>query len=144
MREILQLISAKYDDKLSSISNSIHITADKFLDENINNSTKNFYFTKVVSDLDSYPRVQFPKEKSIRTPLNIDIFCDRSNSYCQDRKIFDNSNNTPRSQLGWYLSINHNKNRDGNITQLTSNPNIVSISSYRFRKWTEWISFYQF
>jgi len=180
-------ISAKYDDKLSSISNSIHITADKFLDENngsttldiryninknlsetinpieidfhkfiaessysysiandkvnsvsnqhipkglytINNSTKNFYFTKVVSDLDSYPRVQFPKEKSIRTPLNVDIFCDKSNSYCQDRKVFDNSNNTPRSQLGWYLSINHNKNRDGNITQLTPNPNIVSIS----------------
>lgn len=95
------------------------------------NSRRNFYFTRVVSDLNNYPRVNLNTSSFIRTPLNVDIFC-KTNivNYCKDREVLNNTSlgGTTRDQLGWYLSTSHNSELDGNITRLEDNPNIVSIS----------------
>ena len=39
------------------------------------NNIKNFYFARVVSDLDNYPRVNLNISPLVRTPLNVDIYC---------------------------------------------------------------------
>ena len=95
------------------------------------NNIKNFYFARVVSDLDNYPRVNFNISPLVRTPLNVDIYC-KTNiiNYCEERNVTVNSRvtGTTREADGWYLSINHNGELDGNVTNLTASPAIVTIS----------------
>ena len=94
------------------------------------NNRKNFYFARVVSDLQNYPRVNLNISPLVRTPLNVDMFCDMNITYCTDRNILANTNltATTREQNGWYLSSEHNGELDGNVTKLDDNPNIVNTT----------------
>jgi hypothetical protein len=97
---------------------------------NLGDSIRNFYFARVVSDLNSYPAINMNISPIVRTPLNVDIFCKTTiNNYCADRKIMNNTNltGTTREQIGWYLSAKHNHTVDGNVTNLQATPNIVTI-----------------
>ncbi|SFV69929.1 hypothetical protein MNB_SV-14-447 [hydrothermal vent metagenome] len=95
------------------------------------NSVKNFYFARVVSDLNNYPRVNMTVSPLVRTPLNVDIYC-RTDipNYCKDRNVIANSNlsGTTREQNGWYLSINHNGQLDGNVTDLIPNHSNINLT----------------
>ena len=100
--------------------------------ELFNNNVKNFYFARVVSQLDNYPRVNINISPLVRTPLNVDIYCQtHSIDYCMNRKIFENSSvtSTTREANGWYLSKNHNGMLDGNVTNLVPAPAIVDITA---------------
>ena len=97
--------------------------------KDLNNSVRNFYFTQVVSDSILYPLIHFPKTKVIRTPLNVDIFCNSDINYCRESNVFKNSVSSPRKQQGWYLSVNHNPLSDGKVTLLTPVPNNLTPSS---------------
>jgi hypothetical protein len=91
-------------------------------------ATKNFYFAKVTPDKYSYPRVNTNISSFIRTPLSIDIFCDKNTTYCTKTGVIDNTvvSGTTREQAGWYISINHNGDVDGNVTNL--NPNFGNVT----------------
>ncbi len=92
------------------------------------NNIKNFYFAQVASDLINYPMVNIHISPIVHTPLNVDIFCDAPNTYCRDTNVTLNSNwnSSERKQDHFYLSIHHNPNLDGNITEL--NPNIANVT----------------
>jgi len=95
------------------------------------NNRKNFYFTRVVSDLSIYPQVNLNISPVVRTPLNVDIFCKSDIlNYCRDRDVLLNTNitGTMREEQGWYLSANHNASKDGNVTQLIPNHNNITIT----------------
>jgi hypothetical protein len=95
------------------------------------NNVKNFYFARVVSDLNNYPRVNTNISALIITPLNVDIYCGTTIvDYCKNRHVLINSSisSTIREQSGWYLSIKHNANLDGNVTGLIDNPDILTIT----------------
>ena len=95
------------------------------------NNKKNFYFARVVSDLENYPRVNLTVSSIVRTPLNVDIFCNTNLlNYCQNRNVLTHTNltSTTREQNGWFLSSHHNSELDGNVTALVDNPDIVTIS----------------
>ncbi len=96
----------------------------------LNNTVRNFYFAQVAPDLVLYPRVNFAKVKVVRTPLNVDIFCNASESYCNKTNIFNNTSveSSPRKQQGWYLSVNHDGANDGRVTALTPTSNSVTIA----------------
>ena len=95
------------------------------------NNVKNFYFARVVSDFDNYPRVNMNVSPIVRTPLNVDIYC-KTNiaNYCENRGVIANSNltATTREAYGWYLSAEHNATVDGNVINLMANPPIVTIT----------------
>jgi hypothetical protein len=94
-------------------------------------NVKNFYFARVVSDLNNYPRVNMNISPLIRTPLNVDIYCGTPLvNYCKDRNVIANSNisGTVREQNGYYVSFKHNGELDGNVTGLSDNPHMVTIS----------------
>ena len=114
-------------DPINIVSN-IHIPKGH---QDFVNNRKNFYFTRVVSDLSVYPRVNLSVSPLIQTPLNVDFYC-KTNSidYCKDRDVLLNTalTGTTREQLGWYLSTKHDAQLDGNVTRLTPNPAIVTIS----------------
>ncbi len=97
---------------------------------NLNNTIRNFYFAQVAPDLILYPRVNFAKIKFVRTPLNVDIFCNTIDAYCAKTNIFNNTSieSSPRKQQGWYLSVNHDNVNDGKVTSLTPTPNNVNIA----------------
>jgi hypothetical protein len=111
-----------------NINSTIHIpTGEKLF---ITDNQKNFYFARVVSDLNSYPTVNLNISSLVRTPLNVDIFCKTTiNDYCLNRGIMNNTNltGTTREQGGWYLSTNHHPTLDGNVSNLQASPNIVTI-----------------
>ena len=115
-------------DKTNTLSNIHTPLGEKLF---ASNNQKNFYFTRVVSDLDNYPTVNLNISPFVRTPLNVDIFCKTSIvNYCQARRVINNTNlaGTTREQGGWYVSFKHNSAVDGNVTNLTANPPIVTIS----------------
>ena len=62
----------------------------------------------------------------MRTPLNVEIFCDRSNMYCRETNVIENTDTTGLSSVqdGWYISSNHNSNNDGLVQNLTSVDNV--------------------
>jgi uncharacterized repeat protein (TIGR01451 family) len=99
--------------------------------EDLNNTIRNFYFTRVVSERNDYPRVNINVNPTVRTPLNVDMYC-RTNTpnYCVNTNIIAHTNlgATDREADGWYLSTDHNGLLDGNVTNLTSNLPIVTIS----------------
>jgi|GEM_PF-2222895 len=100
-------------------------------EETFTHNIKNFYFARVVSDLNNYPKVNMHVSPLVRTPLNVDFYCATTiTNYCKDRDVFANTNlaGTTREQNGWYLSVKHNANLDGNVTELRDNPSIVTIT----------------
>ena len=114
-------------DKVN-ISSNIHTPLGEELFTT--NNQKNFYFARVVSDLQSYPRVNLNISPLVRTPLNVDIYCKTPlPNYCEAREIINNTNltGTTREQGGWYLSSQHHTELDGNVTKLEATPNIVTI-----------------
>ena len=124
-------------DSLSVISTNAYSEANQSNNhipvgfKNLNNSIRNFYFAQVAPDLLVYPRVNFAQTKIIQTPLNVDIFCNRPVNYCQDTNVFENTvlSSSPRKQKGWFLSVNHNAQNDGNVTSLNPSPNNATTSS---------------
>jgi len=92
------------------------------------NTTKNFYFAKVTPDKINYPRVNMNISPLVRTPLSVDIFCDRNTTYCTTTGVIANTevSGTTREQAGWYLSTSHEGNIDGNVTGL--NPNFANVN----------------
>jgi len=94
------------------------------------NRTQNFYFAQVAPDRVRYPRINFSQNKFVRTPLNVDIYCNTINAYCTKTNIFNNTNidSSPRKQQGWYLSTNHDTNSDGEVTALTPSSNSVNAT----------------
>jgi len=95
------------------------------------NNRKNFYFARVVSDLDTYPQINLNISPLIHTPLNVDIFCRTEiTDYCKDRDVLLNTNlfGTTREAQGWYLSTNHNQSVDGNVTQLIPDHDTIQLT----------------
>ena len=98
------------------------------------NATRFFYFTQVAPDRLIYPRVNFTGTPVVvNTPLSVDIFCKNLSDvhFCRNMKILDNTviHASPRKQEGWYISSNHNKKFDGNITSLNSvNPLSLTVA----------------
>ncbi len=93
------------------------------------NNRRNFYFARVVSDLNNYPRVNMHVSPMVRTPLNVDIYCGTTIlNYCRDRNVLNHTSlsGTTRKQNGWYLSTDHNGSVDGNVTALT--PDFTTIT----------------
>ena len=93
-------------------------------DQNLGNTVKNFYFAKVTPNKYNYPRVNMNISPLVRTPLSVDIFCDKNTTYCTNTGVIANTevSGTTREQAGWYLSTRHEENIDGNVTGLTLNP----------------------
>ena len=95
------------------------------------NNRRNFYFARVVSDLNNYPRVNMQVSPMVRTPLNVDIYCDTTTiaNYCRDRDVLNHTSlsGTTREQNGWYLSTDHNGTVDGNVTALIPNFNTIML-----------------
>ena len=115
-------------DKINTNSTVHTPTGEKLF---TSDNQKNFYFARVVSDLNNYPTVNLNVSPLVRTPLNVDIFCNTSiANYCVDRKVINNTTltATTREQGGWYISSNHHGILDGNVTNLNATPNIVTIT----------------
>jgi len=94
------------------------------------NLTRNFYFTRVASDMQNYPKVNFHENREVRTPLNVDIFCNAGIQYCTDRGVRGHTDLTGLSQLsdGWYISTDHNNTTDGQVQKLDPNRVVVIVS----------------
>ncbi len=110
----------------------VNITATPHLpkgNQRFLNNVKNFYFAQVAPDLINYPKVNMHISPLVQTPLNVDIYCAASNSYCTDTNVTFNSNwnSSERKQDHFYLSVHHDPNLDGNVTELNPNPAIVTI-----------------
>ncbi len=95
------------------------------------NNRRNFYFARVVSDLNNYPRVNMQVSPMVRTPLNVDIYCGTTTiaNYCRDRDVLNHTSlsGTTREQNGWYLSTDHNGTVDGNVTALIPDFNTIML-----------------
>jgi len=94
------------------------------------NNRRNFYFTQVAPDNTVYNRVNIDVSPTIRTPLNVEIFCDKNTSYCHESNLtaYTNISSSPRRDDGWYLSTKHEKKKDGVVIQLNDTPDIVKIT----------------
>ncbi|MCK4442502.1 MAG: hypothetical protein KAU90_10880, partial [Sulfurovaceae bacterium] len=113
---------------VSTSHNKIDITDNNYIPSgsiDLHNAVRNFYYAKVTPDRFNYPRVYTTISRVIRTPLSVDIFCDVNSSYCATTGVINNTllTGTTREQNGLYISINHNGDIDGNVTQLIDNPN---------------------
>ncbi|CAA6821674.1 MAG: Unknown protein [uncultured Sulfurovum sp.] len=99
--------------------------------QDLDNTLRNFYFTRVSPDKLNYPKVYFNSNPIISTPLNIDIFCNAKIAYCEESNLTKHTDTTGISRVtdGWYISTSHNTNTDGMVQTLTSsNPTILSVS----------------
>jgi len=129
----VELIFNKINVSASSASSiadgSLHHTP--MGEERFTNNKKNFYFAKVVSSLNNYPEVNIQTSPIVRTPLNVDIYCQTNTpNYCKERGILDNTNlsSSTREQNGWYLSSNHDGDLDGKVLALIDTPNNLTIT----------------
>jgi len=97
-------------------------------EQDLANVERNFYFAQVAPDKILYPRVNFAMTKVVRTPLNVDIFCNASEAHCRQTKLLANTKveSSPRKQDGFYLSVHHNADEDGMVTGLSSAPKNVN------------------
>ena len=98
--------------------------------QGFNNAIRNFYFARVASDKENYPKINFTQTQTIRTPLNVEIFCNANIAYCTQTGIRNNTDTRGLSKVsdGWYISIHHNTNLDGNVTALVPNSAIVAVN----------------
>lgn len=90
---------------------------------------RNFYFSQVAPDEINYPTIVYSASPIIRTPLNVDIFCDTNSSFCAETNVTGHTTfqGSPRQQQGWYLSIDHNSSIDGVVTHLEPKTPIVTF-----------------
>ncbi len=102
---------------------------------NLGESIRNFYFAQVAPDKIKYPTIDFKRIDTIRTPLQVEIFCgdgvDRT--HCANTSLLNHTHipSSPRVGKGWYLSKDHNISVDGTVTGLiinNPNPNVVNIT----------------
>ena len=114
------------NDTINMVSNS-HIPVGTQM---LNSDVRNFYFTQVVSDKRNYPTINFTETQFVRTPLNVDIFCDTNMSYCQQTNILANTDTSGlvRADQGWYPSLNHNELTDGQVLNLNTNKVTVTVN----------------
>ncbi|CAA6826152.1 MAG: Unknown protein [uncultured Sulfurovum sp.] len=124
-------IEVNSSDSNSIANDRINVTSNIHTPKGIqslNSSLRDFYFTQVSSDKVMYPKINFNNTQIVRTPLNVDIFCDKNMSYCQKTNIFKHTDTSSlnRSNQGWYLSLDHNLSTDGKIQNL--NPNSVTVT----------------
>ncbi|NEW60097.1 hypothetical protein GSY74_02270, partial [Sulfurovum sp. bin170] len=116
----------------STEANSISHNVDSHIPKGnraFTDNRKNFYFARVVPDMPSYPIINTTVSRVQRHPLNVDIFCDTNlTNYCRDREVLNNTNltSTTREAEGGYVSINHNEEMDGNVTNLVDTPDIMT------------------
>ncbi len=102
--------------------------------KNLANRVRNFYFAQVAPDNSKYPRIYFKNEDTLRTPMQIEIFCGNgvTHQYCIDTNISNHTKieSSPRAELGWFLSIDHNATVDGTVVAIIPNdpnPNVIQI-----------------
>jgi len=102
----------------------------------LGDTIKNFYCARVFPDKRVFPRIDFNKKDFVRTPLGVEIFCGVSVplTYCVETNLTKHTlkSSSPRAQDGWFISIDHNKSIDGNVTKLIPddpNPNVVTFST---------------
>ena len=102
--------------------------------EDLNNTIRNFYFAKVSPDKIRFPKLYFKNGDTIRTPLQIEIFCGGSvdSKYCQDTNLIKHTSiaSSPRVQNGWYLSIDHNATVDGGVNKLVPDSSTTNILTF--------------
>ncbi len=102
--------------------------------EDLNNTIRNFYFAKVSPDKIRFPRLYFKNGDTIRTPLQIEIFCggNVNSQYCQDTNLLNHTSiaSSPRVEGGWYLSIDHNATVDGGVNNLVPNSTMPNILTF--------------
>jgi len=104
--------------------------------QNLGDEFRNFYFAQVAPDKHKFPKIYFGTTDSIRTPMQIEIFCGKSvnMSYCENTGLLNHTKieSSPRSELGWYISIDHNATTDGGVNILVvddPNPNVLQFST---------------
>jgi len=104
--------------------------------QDLGNEIRNFYFAQVAPDKAKFPKIYFGKRDSIRTPMQIEIFCggNISRDYCYDTNVMNHTKleSSPRAELGWYISIDHNATVDGGVTLLvpnSPNPNVLQFTT---------------
>jgi len=98
--------------------------------QSLNNTIKNFYFSRVSPDQPNYPKVIFTNNPIVRTPLNIDIYCETSIAYCNETGVRGHTdlNGVSEAQVGWYISTDHHTTLDGEVQQLIPNLGTVKIA----------------
>jgi hypothetical protein len=90
--------------------------------QDLGDEVRNFYFAQIAPDKINYPMINFNKWNFIRTPMQVEIFCGKvSNQYCRDTNLTNHVDITssPRSEQGWFLSIDHNGTVDGGVRGLS-------------------------
>jgi hypothetical protein len=103
--------------------------------QNLGDTIRNFYFAQLAPDKVNYPPIDFHIENTIRTPIQVEIFCGDgvSRTLCSDTNLTEHiyEPSSPRAEMGWYLSIDHNSSVDGKIIGLipnSTNPNVLNIT----------------
>jgi len=145
----LKKLIAKAEDANSTAKNMVEPTPYIPIGEQTLGKVKNFYFSRVSSDKENYPRISLNNTNTIRTPLNIDIFCDGNISFCTQTGVRVHTVLTSDSSanIGWYLSKDHNETLDGGVTLLTSTYTTLSINPFKditFEDGREGLIFNQF
>ena len=97
--------------------------------QSLNNTMKNFYFTRVVPDEPIY-KLDCTETLTLRTPLNIDVFCDANISLFRTTNIVGHVtvSSSPREQSGWFILRDHNSSTDGGILRLTPHDTNLDLS----------------
>ena len=98
--------------------------------QDFNNTIRNFYFSRVSPGKPNYPKIVFTDNPVIRTPLNIDIYCDSAIAYCNETGVRGHTNLTgvAESQVGWYISTDHHTALDGEVQQLIPDSGTVTVA----------------
>ncbi len=125
-------------DVNSTNSYSLAEKIDNFIPkglQNLGNSIRNFYFAQVAPDKNRYPRVYFKNGDTIRTPMQIEIFCGSGvdTQYCTDTNLTNHikEESSPRAEIGWFLSIDHNATVDGAVTALIPKSSIPNVLQFK-------------
>ncbi len=84
------------------------------------NSTKTFYYAKVKSKRDFYDDITADE---VITPIEVDIYCDKSLDYCKKYGIDINASLT--NEYNWWRNLNHTAS-DGKV-YLEANKSEVSV-----------------
>ena len=120
-------LSVTSEDAYSKANMNSHWVPDGF---KTFNQSRLFYFAQVAPDAEIYPRVHYSGSNIVvNTPISIDIFCQNPSNpnFCREMKIFDHTqiHASPRKQAGWYISTDHNRDQDGNVTLVPLTNSII-------------------
>ncbi|NPA51156.1 MAG: hypothetical protein GXO02_05955, partial [Epsilonproteobacteria bacterium] len=82
-----------------------------------------FYYGRVIPTKSFYDDIE---NISVKTPIKFTIYCDLDEDKCKDFKI-DVSKGIAHS-YGWYWATQHDINKDGKLTLITSPSNLASVT----------------